>query len=917
MSDEEGKSGDVLYRYRFGSAEYDQARCELKVGGAVVPLEPRPLDVLAALLERPRQVLTHAELLQRFWAAETSDNVLSNAIGKLRRALGPDNAPMLQSMPRHGYMLDARVERVAVGRQFPGRLELSAGMDVPGREGYLLDRPLDPSGHRRVWLAVHRKTGDRRIFKFCSDGEQLAGLKREFTLYRALRAALGERNDIARVVDANFSRFPFYLECADGGENLPDWSREDGRLDAMSQDQRIGVFVGIARTVAAAHAVGILHKDLKPRNVLVAPAPAEAAGGTGQAWITRITDFGSGMLLTPDLLERLGVTRLGMTTAVVTDGGDGTVGYLAPELLEGAPPTVQSDLYALGVMLYQMLVGQWGKPMAPGWEADIGDELLREDIAAATQGRPSARLDSVAAWLQRLESLPARRTERAARREAAQRAQVAAEAARRARARRPWVIAAGVAMAAGLVGTSWQWRVAVRERGEALAAGERAAAIQAFLRDDVLGASDPFVVRKAAPLTVREAVATAAERVDQRFAGHPDTAADTAAALAGLMAQHQDFAAAEAQWARALPMLERAYGPADGRTQKARYEYVALLSRLGKSDRAATLLKQADAIAPGASEDVELVVLRHRIRGAVAGNQQRNAQAIGHLEKALAAAKSGGRSDSRLADGVYSDLIGFLWASGRVEPALALASEWTQSLERRSHPPELTLALARLRQGEALTLAGRPREAEPLVRSAVEGFTKGLGEATGETVMARNALCDVLNASQQLEESARCRIDLYQVAKRAPDIPPWVPPALLGSAGVDEYQLGRAAQAVTLLGEAVPALRGLPGGEGLGALMAYYLMSAQLASGDAGAARATFSSLEPQLLAAVKPEEPWPWRLKIAEGIAAALAGETARARELLDPLLAEVKSNPALADDPILKIARAAASRWVSASSR
>ena len=83
--------------------------------------------------------------------------------------------------------------------------------------------------------------------------------------------------------------------------------------------------------------------------------------------------------------------------------------YLAPEVLAGQSPSAAADVYALGVMLYQLMVGDFRKPLAPGWEAEIKDPLLREDIADAACGDPAKRLNSAADLVERLLTLDERR----------------------------------------------------------------------------------------------------------------------------------------------------------------------------------------------------------------------------------------------------------------------------------------------------------------------------------------------------------------------------------------------------------------------------------------------------------------------------------------------------------------------------
>src|SRR3546814_18748650 len=102
----------------------------------------------------------------------------------------------------------------------------SSDLPVPGREHFLLERPLDRTLGSEVWLARQPRSRQARVFKFSLDGERLSAIKREATLMRVLRDTLGERDDIARVLDWNFESEPFFLECEYGGPSLHEWAEE-------------------------------------------------------------------------------------------------------------------------------------------------------------------------------------------------------------------------------------------------------------------------------------------------------------------------------------------------------------------------------------------------------------------------------------------------------------------------------------------------------------------------------------------------------------------------------------------------------------------------------------------------------------------------------------------------------------------
>ena len=105
----------------------------------------------------------------------------------------------------------------------------------------------------------------------------------------------------------------------------------------------------------------------------------------------RVADFGVAVPLEAERLANPGFTVLGMTETPSSSGMAGTRLYTAPELLEGRGATVQADVYALGVVLFQLVVGDFRRSLAAGWERKIEDPLLVSDIAAAVDGSPERR----------------------------------------------------------------------------------------------------------------------------------------------------------------------------------------------------------------------------------------------------------------------------------------------------------------------------------------------------------------------------------------------------------------------------------------------------------------------------------------------------------------------------------------------
>jgi eukaryotic-like serine/threonine-protein kinase len=501
MTESGAFGGRRLSGWQFGNAELDTATLTLTVDGSPVSIQRKPLELLRVLLNHPGEVVTKAELIEQVWPGRViSDATLTKAIAKLRIALADHDQSTLRTVHGYGYRLVADVTPIQKVHTDASTLELYPGAPVPHRPRWRLVKQLGTGGYGEVWLGEHEKARDKRVFKFSLDAGQLGSLKREVTLYRLLRDALGERRDLVRILDWNFDELPFFVESdfVRNG-NLADWARDCDGIASVPLATRLNLIASIADTLADAHALGVLHKDIKPGNVLI----DEDDNGLP---ITRLTDFGSGMLLDPDRLSELGITRMGLSRTHVSPGesSSGTPLYIAPEVLAGGMPTARSDIYSLGVLLYQLVTADLTRPLTAGWESDIDDPLLREDIAAAADGNPERRLGDARILALRLRSLETRR-------EASHREQRAAEKAARAqaeltrmRARRPWVLGTLTALLAGVVVTTWQWR----EAGQARAAAEREAAIATavnrFLNDDLLTLANPLL-GGSRDLTVREA----------------------------------------------------------------------------------------------------------------------------------------------------------------------------------------------------------------------------------------------------------------------------------------------------------------------------------------------------------------------------------------------------------------------------
>lgn len=216
--------------------------------------------------------------------------------------------------------------------------------------GYEVIAELGSGASATVYRGVQKALGRQVAIKVLSPGLFDAGETRARFLREArIQAGLSHPNLVA-LYDAGMIRgSPFVVtELVEGG-NLRELLQRAGTL-RLPEAVRIGR--EIASGLAEAHGAGIIHRDLKPENVLL------MKDGTA-----KVADFGLARSREgdPNLLTQIGMIM-------------GTPGYMAPEVLQGAPATAASDIYAIAVMLYEMAAGR--RPFA----ADNLRELLEQQL---------------------------------------------------------------------------------------------------------------------------------------------------------------------------------------------------------------------------------------------------------------------------------------------------------------------------------------------------------------------------------------------------------------------------------------------------------------------------------------------------------------------------------------------------------
>ena len=297
----------------------------------------------------------------------------------------------------------ARLAPVSTPTAEPIRLNFSIDDPVPGLSSWLLERQLGVGGFGEVWLAKHEWKPDRRAVKFFTHPEARYRLvtHEKKVLVRVMKYAGGHPN-IVPLLECNLDgETPWLMYEYVPGGTLIDAVREwQNRRPTKRLSKAAKALLVIAGAIGHCHRVTtpIVHRDLKPANVL-----------RDESHVLRVTDFGIGGAAVAHLAE-------GQTHGFKTSSGRvptliraaGSFGYASPQQRNGDSPDPRDDVYSLGVLAFQMFLGDFSLWPGPDMADDLRAlglpsgvvHLLRNSVSHT----PSRRPEDAQVWKVMLEA---------------------------------------------------------------------------------------------------------------------------------------------------------------------------------------------------------------------------------------------------------------------------------------------------------------------------------------------------------------------------------------------------------------------------------------------------------------------------------------------------------------------------------
>jgi serine/threonine-protein kinase len=829
------------------------------------------------------------------WLARLSGDeaVLKDRIRALLQHADGDTRSPLDAMPR--------VETMQLLERKAGPAWPQAGERIGP---YRLVRHLGEGGMGSVWLGERADGLLRRpvALKFPRLNADRHGLAERLARERDFLAALDHPN-IARLVDAGVGDDgrPFLaLEYVEG-EPIDTWCA----ARALDVRARVRLVAQVADAVAHAHGKLILHRDLKPANILVT--------ADGQA---RLLDFGIAKLMEDGRAGATELTRIG--------GRALTPAYAPPEQIAGHPLSVAADVYALGVVLYELLAGR--RPYQPKRDtpAALEEEILRADVPppstvvkdAAARKVLRGDLDTIV--LKALKKAPGERyaTVNALaddlRRFLDQRAVLAQPDSAWYRTRKFVArnrvavgVGAGVVVAIGAVAL-----VALMQAQRALREQQRADRVKSFIAS-VIADADPFAADTSPSTTVTALLDRATARVDRELADQPEERAEMLRLLGKSYGGQFSLEPAEKVLTEALRQTKALAPSRDNVLAAAEtaMELGEVKKQLGKLDEARALAAEALAAAGPDPQDARAGDLYADAKTLAGGLALATGDWAGVLEAAEDAIRIGtrtrGEASARVA--FAYGLIAQVAATGSAEQQRSLdAARKSYELFKQVYPagdkPHPQVFQAEQNYGVALLGNGRLREAAVHVAHALADARALYGDNNVMVGHYAARLGQIHLLQGELERGLR---EVREANAMLVKLDPAVTVASAGrlrSEALGALWLQRPQEAVAPLEQAVGILEKSRSARPL-AMMRAELAIALVELGRDAEAAALLDRIEPAGTTLPPPERPLRARARLALA-----RGDAAAAVPLLQQALEQAQAEPRkpFVVDILLDLARA-----------
>jgi serine/threonine protein kinase/tetratricopeptide (TPR) repeat protein len=713
---------------------------------------------------------------------------------------------------------------------------------IAGR--YTLQEKIGEGGMGEVWVAKQTEPVKRRVaLKLIKTGMDSKSVLARFEQERQALAMM-DHPSIAKVLDGGLTPMgqPFFVMELVNGLSLTRFC-DESRLGTR---ERLELFVPICQAVQHAHQKGIVHRDLKPANILVTIIDGKP--------IPRVIDFGVAKATSGKLTDESMSTQFGSVI--------GTLEYMSPEQAgySGVDVDTRADIYSLGVILYELLIGL--RPIdASRLKTAAITEMIRM-IREEEPSKPSTRLStddslpSMAAlrrtdprklvallrgeldWMvmKCLEKHRERRYETAnglARDIQRYLADEPVEArppsagyrlGKFLKRHRAPAIAAGLVMIAllvGIAGTTYgliraeaqrrkavaaqkaeteERARAVAERDKAIAAESRSTAINEFLTQDLLAQAEPDNNAPEDHVTLLEVLDRAAEKVGQRFAGHPELESALRATIADTYHGLASWEKAEGQW-RAKLEAERKRDPLSAATYIAQSELAHVLYHRGRPD--AEVIEMAEPAAEGLERTLgpghpeTLHMLDHLAMAYRGADKFPKAIALFERVRDARIAKLG--ADDRATLLTLNNLAGAYRVAGRVPEAIALFERVRDAQIAKLGPDHIDTLTTLHNLAEAYMDAGKLTEAIALFERARDGRIAKFGPDDINTLFTLHNLAEAYMDAGKLTEAIALfeRVRDGRIAKLGPENPETLD--TLGHLAIAYRKAGRLREAIPLL----------------------------------------------------------------------------------------------------------------------